>query len=157
MSEKAKLTLGENSYELPIVVGTENERAFDISKLRSQSGLITLDTGFKNTGSTQSEITFLDGEKGILRYRGYSIEDLAEKSTFLEVAHLLIYGDLPSAKEFSSFREDITTHTLVHEDMKRFYEAYPSKAHPMGILASLISAMATSTLTRKIRTEKERL
>jgi citrate synthase len=143
MSDKAKLTFGDKTCELPIILGTEEEKAFDISKLRGDTGLITLDIGFKNTGSTQSKITFLDGEKGILRYRGYSIEDLAEKSTFLEVAHLLIHGELPSAKVFKDFRKDITTHTLIHEDMKRFYEAYPSKAHPMGILASMVSAMST--------------
>jgi citrate synthase len=143
MSDIAKLSIGDKTYEFPVVVGTENEHAIDISKLRAESGLITLDVGFKNTGSTKSEITFLDGEKGILRYRGYSIEDLAEKSNFLEVAHLLIYGELPSQEEFSNFKDDINSHTLIHEDLKRFYEAYPSKAHPMGILASMVSAMST--------------
>ena len=143
MSETAKLTYGENSYDLPVIVGTEQEHAFDISKLRAQSGLITLDTGFKNTGSTKSEITFLDGEKGILRYRGYAIEDLAEQSTFLEVAYLLIHGEVPSQDQFNKFRGEIASHTLIHEDLRRFYEAYPSKAHPMGILASMVSAMST--------------
>ena len=117
MSDNAKLTFGDKTCELPIILGTEEEKAFDISKLRGDTGLITLDIGFKNTGSTQSKITFLDGETGILRYRGYSIEDLAEKSTFLEVAHLLIHGELPSEKVFKDFRKDISTHTLIHEVM----------------------------------------
>ena len=143
MSDTAKLTLGDKTYEFPVIVGTEDEHAIDISKLRAETGLITLDVGFKNTGSTKSEITFLDGEKGILRYRGYSIEDLAEKSNFLEVAYLLIFGELPSQEEFASFNSEINNHTLIHEDFKRFYEAYPSKAHPMGILASMVSAMST--------------
>ena len=136
MSEIAKLTLGENTYELPVITGSEDEKAIDISKLRGMSGYITIDTGFKNTGSTKSAITFLDGEKGILRYRGYPIEQLAEQAEFLEVSYLLIYGNLPTQEEYRGFKESITHHTLVHEDMKRFYEAYPSKAHPMGVLAS---------------------
>jgi citrate synthase len=143
MSETAKITLEGKDYEFPIVEGSENEKAIDINKLRSTTGYITIDSGFKNTGSTQSGITFLDGEKGILRYRGYPIEQLAEKSNFLEVAYLLIYGELPKADQISAFKEDIIHHTLVHEDMKRFYEAYPSKAHPMGVLASLVCALST--------------
>jgi citrate synthase len=143
MSETAKLTVRDTTYEFPLVVGTENETAIDISSLRAQSGLITLDTGFKNTGSTKSEITFLDGEKGILRYRGYPIEQLAAKSDFLEVAYLLIKGELPSQAEMVEFSNSITKHTLIHEDMKRFYEAFPSNAHPMGILSSMLSSMST--------------
>lgn len=143
MSEKAKLVVDGKTYELPLIKGSENEVAIDISKLRAESGLITLDTGFKNTGSTQSAITFLDGEKGILRYRGYPIEQLAEKSDFLEVAYLLINGDLPNNEQMVNFSSNITKHTLIHEDMKRFYEAFPSNAHPMGILSSMLSSLST--------------
>jgi citrate synthase len=143
MSETAKIEIGGNSIELPIITGTENEKAIDISKLRAQTGYITLDRGFKNTGSCESAITFLDGEKGILRYRGYPIEQLAEKASFLEVCYLLLNGDLPTKSQFESFKIEISKHTLVHEDMKRFFEAYPAKAHPMGILASMICSMST--------------
>lgn len=143
MSENAKIILDGKEYELPVVVGTENEKAVDITKLRDVSGYITLDSGYKNTGATKSAITYLDGENGILHYRGYPIEQLAEKSNFLEVAYLLIYGELPSKKEFEKFCNDITKHTLIHEDMKRFYEAYPTKAHPMGILSSLVCSLST--------------
>ncbi len=143
MSETAKLIYNDKTYELPLVTGTENEIAIDISQLRAETGLITLDTGFKNTGATQSAVTFLDGEKGILRYRGYPIEQLAEKADFLEVAYLLIHGELPSEKEMTSFSTNITKHTLIHEDMKRFYEAFPSNAHPMGILSSMLSSLST--------------
>jgi citrate synthase len=141
MSEKAELHFNGNVYELPIVTGTENEKAIDISKLRAQSGLITLDYGFKNTGSTSSAITFLDGEKGILRYRGYAIEDLAEKSNFLETSYLIIYGELPTKQEFDQFVKDITMHTMVHEEVKNILDGFPSKAHPMGVLSSLIGAL----------------
>ena len=143
MSETVKLTIKEKTYELPVVQGSENEKAIDISKLRAQTGYITLDTGYKNTGATTSGITFLDGEKGILRYRGYPIEQLAEKADFLEVAYLLIYGHLPSINEYSDFKENITNHTLIHEDMRVFLEAYPTKAHPMGILAASLSTIST--------------
>ncbi len=143
MSDTAKLIYNDKTYELPLVTGTENEVAIDISKLRAETGLITLDTGFKNTGATQSAVTFLDGEKGILRYRGYPIEQLAEKADFLEVAYLLINGELPSETEMTSFSTNITKHTLIHEDMKRFYEAFPSNAHPMGILSSMLSSLST--------------
>jgi len=141
MSEKAELHFNGNVYELPIVTGTENEKAIDISKLRAQSGLITLDYGFKNTGSTSSAITFLDGEKGILRYRGYSIEELAENSNFLETSYLIIYGELPTKQEFDQFVKDITMHTMVHEEVKNILDGFPSKAHPMGVLSSLIGAL----------------
>ncbi|MCA1764292.1 MAG: citrate synthase [Cryomorphaceae bacterium] len=143
MSDTAKLIVNGETHELPLVVGTENEIAVDISKLRSSSGLITLDPGFKNTGSTKSAVTFLNGEKGILRYRGYPIEQLAEKSDFLEVAYLLVHGELPNEKQMDFFTSNITNHTLIHEDMKRFYEAFPSNAHPMGILSSMISSLST--------------
>jgi citrate synthase len=143
MSETVKLTIDERTYELPVIKGSENEKAIDISKLRSQTGYITIDTGFKNTGSTTSGITFLDGEKGILRYRGYPIEQLAEKANFLEVCYLLIYGNLPNKAEFSSFTDNITKHTLVHEDMRSFLDAYPTKAHPMGILSASICTLST--------------
>ncbi|MFT5779944.1 MAG: citrate synthase [Crocinitomicaceae bacterium] len=144
MSEIAKIELGGNSYELPVIEGTENESGIDISKLRGATGgYITLDPGFKNTGSCKSAITFLDGEKGILRYRGYPIEQLADKATFLEVAYLLIYGELPTQTELDGFKKSITNHTLVHEDMKQFFEAYPAKAHPMGVLASMVCSLST--------------
>ena len=143
MSEVAKIELEGKVYELPVITGSENEKAIDISKLRALSGYITLDQGFKNTGSTQSEITFLDGENGILRYRGYTIEELAEKATFIEVAYLLIYGELPTQTQLENFQNTITKHTLVHEDMKQFFEAYPAKAHPMGILASMVCSLST--------------
>ncbi len=143
MSETAKIEINGETFELPVITGTENEKGIDIKTLRAVSGCITLDPGFKNTGSTKSAITFLDGENGILRYRGYPIEQLAEKATFLEVAYLLIYGELPSKKELDSFTNSITKHTLVHEDMKQFFEAYPPKAHPMGILASMVCSLST--------------
>jgi citrate synthase len=141
MSGKAEIKLDGNSYELPVVEGTENEKAVDISKLRGQSGLITIDPGYKNTGATSSAITFLDGEKGILRYRGYSIEELAEKSSFLEVSYLLIHGELPSAQELAKFEDEIAHHTLIHEDFHKILDGFPSAAHPMGVLSSLVTAM----------------
>ena len=143
MAEVAKLELDGKVYEFPVIEGSENEKAIDISKLRATTGYITLDPGFKNTGSTKSGITFLNGEEGILRYRGYPIEQLAEKAEFLEVAYLLIYGELPTAEEYTAFKADITKHTLVHEDMRLFFEAYPAKAHPMGILAASLSTLST--------------
>jgi citrate synthase len=143
MSETAKFTVDGKTFELPVIMGSENEKAIDISKLRAQTGLVTIDTGFKNTGSTTSAITFLDGEKGILRYRGYPIEQLAEKAEFLEVAYLLIYGELPTEVEYEAFKNEITNHTLIHEDMRVFLEAYPIKAHPMGILAASLSTIST--------------
>jgi len=141
--ESVKLNIDGKTLELPLYTGTEGEKAIDITKLRSETGYITSDIGYKNTGATKSAITFLDGENGILRYRGYPIEQLAEKASFLEVAYLLIYGDLPSAKELEDFDSKIRRHTLIHEDMKKFYEGYPAKAHPMGILASMIGALST--------------
>ncbi|AFL85993.1 citrate synthase I, hexameric type [Belliella baltica DSM 15883] len=141
MSDTAKLSYGGKEYELPVIEGTENEKAIDVAKLRAQTGLITIDPGFKNTGSTSSAITYLDGENGILKYRGYGIEELAEKSSFLEVAYLLIYGDLPSQKEYEFFTREITTHTLVHEDIKKILDGFPSNSHPMGVLSSLICSL----------------
>ena len=143
MSETAKLILNGQEIDLPVITGSENEKAIDISKLRSSTGYITIDPGFKNTGSTQSAITYLDGENGILRYRGYSIEELAENATFLEVAYLLIYGDLPNTEDLAYFDESITHHTLVHENMKRFFDAFPQGAHPMGMLSSMIASLST--------------
>lgn len=142
MSESAALKIGENTYDLPIITGTEGEKALDISKLRDASGYITLDSGYKNTGATKSAITFLDGEEGILKYRGYAIEELAEKSTFLEVAYLLIYGNLPTKAQLDAFQAVISRHTLVHEDMKKFFDGFPSKSHPMGQLASLVCSLS---------------
>ena len=140
MSKTATVTVDGKTYELPLIVGTENEVAIDISSLRAQSGVITLDQGFKNTGSCNSAITFLDGELGILRYRGYPIEQLAEKSTFLEVSYLLIYGELPTTAELEKFSSSITRHTMVNEDIKKILDGFPSSAHPMGVLSSLVNA-----------------
>ena len=141
MSDKAELHYNGNVYQLPIVKGTQNEKALDISRLRVESGLITLDKGFKNTGSTESAITFLNGEEGVLKYRGYSIEELADKSSFVEVSYLLIYGELPTTEQLKSFQEEITNHTLVHEDVKSILDGFPSKSHPMGVLSSLVSSL----------------
>jgi len=137
MAKTAELIIDGKSYTFPVIVGSENEVAIDISNLRDQTGAITLDLGYKNTGATTSAITYLDGDKGILRYRGYAIEDLAAKSTFLEVAYLLIFGDLPNKTQLDKFTHDIKTHTLVHEDIKKILDGFPSTAHPMGVLASL--------------------
>lgn len=142
MSDSAKLFYKGQEFEFPVIIGTENEPAIDIAKLRSDTGLITIDSGFKNTGSTTSSITFLDGEEGILRYRGYRIEDLAEKSSFMEVAYLLIYGELPTQDQFEDFTKQITYHTLVHEDIKKILDGFPSNAHPMGVLSSLICSLS---------------
>ena len=137
MSKTAELIIDGKSYKLPIFEGTEGEVAIDIGNLRDQSGVVTLDFGYKNTGATTSAITFLDGDNGILRYRGYSIEDLAEKSSFMEVSFLLIFGHLPSQQELVKFTKDIRDRTLVHEDIKKILDGFPSNAHPMGVLASL--------------------
>jgi len=142
MSDTASLILGNNKYDLPVITGTENENAIDISKLRDQTGYITLDSGFKNTGCTKSAITFLDGEQGILKYRGYPIEVLAEKCSFTEVAYLLIYGDLPTKEQIQDFQNEISQHALIHEDYKKFYDGFPPKAHPMGQLVSLVSSLS---------------
>lgn len=140
MAKTVELIIDGKSYTLPVIEGSENEMAIDISDLRDQTGYVTLDVGYKNTGATKSAITFLDGETGILRYRGYSIEDLAEKSSFLEVAYLLIFGELPSKAEFTKFSTDITKRTLVHEDIRKILDGFPSTSHPMGVLSSLFCA-----------------
>jgi len=141
MSEKAILKVRDKEIELDIVEGTEHEVAVDISKLRGQSGVITIDPGYKNTGATKSAITFLNGEEGVLRYRGYSIEELAEKATFLEVAWLLIGGELPTAEELEKLENDIKRCQIVHERMRKIADEFPSTAHPMGVLASMVSAL----------------
>ncbi|HRH54125.1 MAG TPA: citrate synthase, partial [Chitinophagales bacterium] len=143
MADKAFIKLGEKEVELPIYVGTEGEESIDINKLRDLTGFVTLDSGYKNTGATKSGITFLDGELGILRYRGYPIEQLAEKSNFMEVAYLLLYGELPTNDQFVDFTDRITHHTLVHEDVKQFFDGFPSNAHPMGQLCSLMCTLSS--------------
>jgi citrate synthase len=140
MSNVAKLELESKSYEFPIVVGSEGEHALDISTLRSKTGYITLDDGYGNTGSCKSNITFIDGEKGILRYRGIPIEELAEKSTFVETAFLLIHGKLPTSQEMKDFSGLLTKNEMLHEDMKFQFEGFPAHAHPMAILSSMINA-----------------
>jgi citrate synthase len=143
MAEAAKLTIDGKHYELPVVEGTEQERAIDISKLRAQSGLVTLDDGYVNTGATTSAITFLDGEEGILRYRGIPIELLAQQSDFIETSWLLIYGELPTTEQLNYFRESLRRHTMLHEDMRSFYNGFPREAHPMAILGSVVGALST--------------
>ncbi len=141
--ESAQLKIGDKTIELPIVSGSENEIAIDISSLRKETGVITLDHGYVNTGACDSKITFIDGEKGILRYRGYPIEQLAEQSDFVEVSYLLIYGDLPTQEQYDDFYELITRHTMLHEDMRIFFNAFPRDAHPMAILSSTVASMST--------------
>lgn len=141
MSQTATIEIEGKKYEFPIVAGTEDELAIDIKALRGATGVVTLDPGYKNTGSCESAITFLDGEKGILRYRGYSIEDLAEKADFLEVAYLLIFGELPSKDELAKFDQDIKAESHVDEEMKKILDGFPKSAHPMGVLSSLTSAL----------------
>jgi citrate synthase len=142
MSDDAKLVFEGEEYDLPVIEGSEGEKAVDISRLRSASGAITLDSGYANTGSCTSAITFIDGEKGVLRYRGYPIEQIAEQAEFTEVCYLLIYGKLPTAPEFERFSDLLTNHTLLHEDMKKFFEGYPPTAHPMAILSSMVSSLS---------------
>ena len=141
MSKTAILELDGKKYEFPVIVGSENEVGIDINKLRDLSGAITMDPGYKNSGSCTSEITFLDGEEGILRYRGYAIEDLADKADFLEVAYLVIFGELPTKVQLSQFETDIRKYTLVNEEMKNIIDGFPKTAHPMGVLSSLTSAL----------------
>lgn len=143
MTDQAELILEGKSYKLPVITGSEQEKAVDIRKLRAESGYITLDSGYGNTGACTSDITFIDGEKGILRYRGIAIEELAEKSTFVETSFLLIYGRLPNAQELSDFREKLTYHSMIHEDMLHFYDGYPSTSHPMAILSSMICSLSS--------------
>jgi citrate synthase len=139
----AELTVDGKAFDLPTLVGTENEKAIDIRQLRSQSGYVTLDQGYMNTGSTTSAITFIDGDKGILRYRGIPIEELAERSTFTETAYLLIYGKLPNKAEHERWRKLLTRHSLIHEDMKRFFDGYPSTAHPMAVLSAMVCSLSS--------------
>jgi citrate synthase len=158
MTDIAKLQIGDNSYEFPLVKGTENEVAINIKTLRgATNGVITIDPGFKNTGSCESAITFLDGEKGILRYRGYSIEELAEKADFLEVAYALIFGDLPTENQLKTFHDDIKSHALVDDDVRKILEAFPKTAHPMGVLSSLTSALTAFNPTSVNTESKEEM
>ncbi len=143
VTDKAELIIGDQKLELPIISGSENERAIDIAQLRGKTGAVTIDPAFMNTASTKSAITFLDGEKGILRYRGIPIEQLAEKSKFVEVAFLLIYGNLPNKEQLDSFSTLLTRHSLIHEDMKRFFDGFPSTAHPMAVLSSMVCSLST--------------
>lgn len=141
MSELASISYDGKTYEFPVVEGTENELAIDIKSLRATTGMITLDPGYKNTGSCESAITFLNGEKGILRYRGYAIEELAERADFLEVAYLLIFGELPDKEQLHQFHEDIKAESHVDEEMKKIIDGFPKSAHPMGVISSLTSAL----------------
>jgi citrate synthase len=143
VSENAEIKVGSAVLNLPVIAGSENERALDIQQLRAKTGLVTLDPAFMNTASTKSAITYLDGEKGVLLYRGIPIEQLAEHSTFVEVAYLLIYGDLPTEQQLQRFSVLLTRHSLIHEDMKHFFEGYPSGAHPMAVLAAMIVSLGT--------------
>ena len=142
MAETAELRSGDRSINLPVVEGSEGERAVDIRKLRDETGLITLDPGYANTGSCRSAITFIDGEKGILRYRGYAIEELAEHSNFLEVAYLLMYGKLPTRDEIKNFVGSIRIHTMLHEDFRRFFGFLPKDTHPMAACAAAVGALS---------------
>ena len=156
MSKIATLEFDGKTYELPTITGSENETAVDISKLRDQSGLITMDPGYKNSGVCKSEITFLDGEEGILRYRGYSIEDLADKADFLEVSYLVIFGELPTKTQLNQFEQDIRRYTLVNEEMKNIIDGFPKTAHPMGVLSALTSALtAFNPKTVNVENQKE--
>jgi len=156
MSKTAILEFDGKKYEFPVIVGSENEAAIDIEKLRALTGAITLDSGYKNSGSCKSDITFLDGEEGILRYRGYAIEDLAEKSDFLEVSYLVIFGELPTKSQLAQFEDDIRKYTLVNEEMKNIIDGFPKTAHPMGVLSSLTSALtAFNPKVVNVENEKE--
>ncbi|MFC4690385.1 citrate synthase [uncultured Dokdonia sp.] len=157
MADKATLTIDGKSYEFPIITGTEQEQAIDIKALRGATGgITTIDPGYKNTGSCQSAITFLDGEKGILRYRGYSIEELAEKADFLETAYLLIFGELPTKEQLAKFDADIKSESHVDEDMKKILDGFPKSAHPMGVLSALTSALiAFNPSTVNVDSEEE--
>jgi citrate synthase len=157
VEETAELIIGGKTFELPIVVGAEGERAIDISRLRQETGLVTLDTGFANTASCRSAITFVDGEKGILRYRGIPVEQLAEQSTFVETAYLLINGELPTKEQLNGFSVLLNDHSLVHEDMRAFFEHFPRWAHPMGILSSMVNALRAFYPAIPERTEEEEI
>ena len=142
MSDSAKLNVEGHSYDLPLVVGTEGERGIDVTRLQSTTGYLTLDTGYANTGACKSAITFIDGDQGILRYRGYDIAELCEKSTFMEVCALLIHGELPDQEQLSHFKDKVLLHSLIHEDMKSFFMTYPGHAHPMAILSSMVCSLS---------------
>jgi citrate synthase len=141
--DKAIITLGDTTFEAPLVIGSEGERALDIGQLRSKTGYVTLDPAFMNTASTKSAITFIDGDKGVLRYRGIPIEELAEQSTFVETAYLLIYGHLPKEAALKGWSENLTRHSLLHEDMKHFFEGFSRTAHPMGMLSAMVAALSS--------------
>ena len=141
MAKSAKIEFNGKSYSFPVITGSENEQAIDINELRSKTGLITYDPGYKNTGHCISEITYLDGENGILRYRGYSVDELCQKKSFLEVAYLLIFGELPDKSQLNKFQDDIRSESLVDEDLKQIFKSFPKSAHPMGVLSSLTSAL----------------
>ncbi len=143
MTDHARIELDGQTFDAPILEGTEGERAIDVTQLRASTGTITYDVGYGNTGSAKSDITFIDGENGVLSHRGYPIEQLVDQATFLEVSYLLIHGDLPSREELTRFEESVTRHTLLREDMKRFFDAFPHDAHPMAILASATNALST--------------
>jgi citrate synthase len=143
VTDKATISVGETKLEVPEIVGTEGERAIDIAQLRSKTGFVTLDPAFMNTASTKSAVTFIDGDKGILRYRGIPIEQLAEKSTFVETAYLLIYGNLPNDAQLKEWSNKLTRHSLLHEDMKHFFEGFPATAHPMAILSAMVTALSS--------------
>jgi len=157
MEQTAKLLIDGQTFELPIIEGTEGERAIDISRLRQETGLITLDPGYANTGSCQSSITFMNGEKGILRYRGIPVDQLAEHSTFVETAYLLINGELPTRSQLTRFSVLLNDHSLVHEDMREFFESFPRRAHPMGILSSMVNALRAFYPELPERTEEEEI
>jgi citrate synthase len=143
VTDKATIDLGETKLDVPVIVGTEKERAIDVAQLRGKTGYVTLDPAFMNTASTKSAITFIDGDKGILRYRGIPIEQLAEKSTFVETAYLLIYGNLPNDEQLKEWSKKLTRHSLLHEDMKHFFEGFPATAHPMAILSAMVTALSS--------------
>ncbi|MDP6852529.1 MAG: citrate synthase [Candidatus Marinimicrobia bacterium] len=141
--DKAQLIIDGKTLDLPIITGSENEKGIDVTQLRPTTNFITYDPSYGNTGSCISDITYINGEEGILRYRGYPIEQLADNSSFVEVIYLLLYGELPNKEEYDQFNKDLTYHTLIHEDMKRFFDGYPMNAHPMGVLASTVAALST--------------
>jgi citrate synthase len=142
MGQTAKLTVDGKDVELPVITGSEGEKALDITRLRAQTGYVTLDSGYMNTGATKSAITFLDGEQGILRYRGIPIQELAEHSTFVETSYLLIYGELPTREQLAHFSQLLTMHSMIHEDMRRFFDGYPQTAHPMAILSAMVCSLS---------------
>lgn len=158
MPSTATLQIGTESYDLPVIEGSEGEKALDITRLRDTTGYVTLDSGYGNTGSCLSSITFIDGDKGILRYRGIDIAELCEKSTFMEVSYLLIYGHLPTTEEFVRFRDRVHHHSLIHEDMKSFFTSYPGHAHPMAILSAMVCSLSVyhPTLLEPDQTQDDR-